>query len=159
MIKWFLVYCLVGAVLTAALALWKASKGDEEASDLFLFPAWEPLIMCLLIPFWPILVIVALTNKTSGKYELSNQGVIDSKELPNDLIGRIAVVEQELRPSGTVVLDGKSYSALSTGSMVSSGASVQVVKQEGFSLSVETLPNQPEDFEQFVPPKFDRAGG
>ena len=158
MIKWFLVYCLVGVVLTAALALWKASKGDEKASDLFLFPAWDPLTLCLLIPFWPFLVIVALTSKASGKYELSNQEAIDSRTPPNQLIGRVAVVEQELRPSGTIVLDGESYPALSTGSMVSSGTSVQVVKQEGFSLSVEIVTNRPEEVEQVVPPKSDRAG-
>ena len=66
------------------------------------------------------------------------------------------MVANDLRPSGTVLIDGKSYSALSLGPVIESGVKVKVVKKEGFSLGVAEIEGK---VGQAVPPKSDRAGG
>ena len=156
MIKWLIVYCAIGLLVAIGLAVWKALKGDEQWADHILFPLLDPIGLFLCLPFWPLFVIGALAIKCTEKYHLNNQDEIDSNDSEDELIGRVAMVANDLRPSGTVLIDGKSYSALSLGPVIESGVKVKVVKKEGFSLGVAEIEGK---VGQAVPPKSDRAGG
>ena len=59
------------------------------------------------------------------------------KEVPSELLGKDAIVDVELRPSGRVVIDGKIYSAVSERGFISKGETVTVLKQEGIGLTVK----------------------
>lgn len=58
-----------------------------------------------------------------------------------ELIGRTGQVFTQLRPAGTVLIDGKKVSAVSTGSFVEAGATVRVVEVRGNRIVVEPAGN------------------
>lgn len=54
-----------------------------------------------------------------------------------DLLGKEGVVETTLRPSGTVLIEGKRYTVKSAASYLEKGAVVHVVRVQGLDIVVE----------------------
>jgi len=54
----------------------------------------------------------------------------------NDLIGKIAIVDTELNPSGTVLIDDEIYEAKTNGEKIEAGRGVKVTRVLGKKIIV-----------------------
>lgn len=60
----------------------------------------------------------------------SKRGFVSAEEHP-ELVGKVGVVQTELRPSGSVLIDGKPVDVVSEGAFLPKGESVRVVSVNG----------------------------
>ena len=59
------------------------------------------------------------------------------KRPTEDLVGRCGIVKEELRPSGRISDDGKSFDAVSNHAFLERGCAVTVVEQDDIRLMVK----------------------
>ena len=64
---------------------------------------------------------------------------ITMKKNYTHLIGKIAVTDSELRPSGTVLIDGEIYEAKTDGEYVEAGRGVKVTRVRGKKIFVRRV--------------------
>ena len=76
---------------------------------------------------------LSLSKAVTGK---ATDGV--ASEL-DELLGKQGTAATELRPSGTVSVDGKRYDAMSESGFIASSARIRVSGRRGFSLLVESI--------------------
>lgn len=74
-----------------------------------------------------------LRQETSTK-----EGYVSAPERPN-LVGRQGVVTRELRPAGTIVIDGNPVDVVSEGDYVTKGRKVVVVEVTGSRVVVRPI--------------------
>ena len=63
----------------------------------------------------------------------------DGKQNYNDLIGKIAVTDSELSPSGTVLIDNEIYSAEADDGCIEAGRGVRVTRVRGKRIYVKRV--------------------
>lgn len=68
----------------------------------------------------------------------SKRGFVSAEERP-ELVGRTGVVQTELRPSGTVLIDGKPVDVVSEGAFLPKGERVRVVSVNGSRVVVRSV--------------------
>ena len=66
------------------------------------------------------------------------------KELQQTLIGRYAVAETQLRPSGAIRIEGKRLIARAEGGIIQAGQRVKVIAADGMDVVVRAAPESPE---------------
>lgn len=69
----------------------------------------------------------------------SNAGYSAPHQEDESLLGKVGIVHSKLRPSGSVIIDGKHYDATATGEFIEQGIRIKVVSLTGFQLTVEKL--------------------
>ncbi|WP_226583068.1 NfeD family protein [Halobacillus litoralis] len=67
----------------------------------------------------------------------SEMGYNSMKETYQELVGRQGKAETDMRPVGTVVIDGDDYSAISNGQWISQGDEIVVVSVDGTKILVK----------------------
>lgn len=144
-------YFIIGIIVCFGLALRQAVQGDEVGSDNTLFPLHEPTLLFILLPFWPVLAIAAIFQKPSGEYHLCNEDEIEANERRKELEGKTGVVKTELRPSGTIEIEGQVHPALSLGPILEVGTPIKVIKQDSLTLGVMKI-ESPEATKKIMSP-------
>ncbi len=77
-----------------------------------------------------------LERKLDGEAKLRHELV--------DLAGKDGVAVTNLRPSGSVELEGERYDVVTEGEFIGPGTPVRVTKVEGFRVLVEAVPETPD---------------
>lgn len=67
----------------------------------------------------------------------SEQGYNTMKESYKDLIGRVGIAETDFRPSGTIRIDDKLYSAVADGKWIKKGSALIVTEVNGIRILVQ----------------------
>jgi len=60
----------------------------------------------------------------------------DKKENYGALIGKIAVTDTDMSPSGTILIDNEVYPAITSGESIEAGRGVRVIKVRGKKIFV-----------------------
>jgi membrane-bound serine protease (ClpP class) len=110
---------LVGALYTIGFALVAAIAGA-----LVLFRYVER------IPAWRRVTLTATQRPEEGYV---------AHPMDSSLVGKIGVAATDLHPSGAMVIDGKRYDVVCDAGFVMRGASVRVLKHEGYRIVVEEI--------------------
>ncbi|HZL86661.1 MAG TPA: NfeD family protein [Candidatus Krumholzibacteria bacterium] len=110
---------LVGALYTIGFALVAAIAGA-----LVLFRYVER------IPAWRRVTLTATQRPEEGYV---------AHPMDSGLVGKIGVAATDLHPSGAMVIDGKRYDVVCDAGFVMRGASVRVLKHEGYRIVVEEI--------------------
>ena len=76
------------------------------------------------------IILTDSTNTESGYVSNINR---------HDLIGKVGILVTDLRPSGTLLLEGERIDVVSEGSFVTKGTQVKVIKTEGSRIVVRPL--------------------
>lgn len=101
------------------------------------------ILIALILAVIIIAIIVKVFYKNMGKNifvlntDLKKSKGHGQQDLFTSLIGRQAVVNKTLRPSGEVEIDGMIYEAVSFGNYISKGQKVVVTKTKGSLLYVK----------------------
>jgi membrane-bound serine protease (ClpP class) len=98
----------------------------STGSDLIIWFAVGDAILIPLAVYLGFIVLrkIGIENKTELKVE---DGFQVNFKYPVELVGKTAIVQAPLRPSGKIMVDGEYYEALSTGEMLENGAQVEIV--------------------------------
>lgn len=98
-----------------------------------------PAVIGLAIKWWPHTPIGRLV--LIKRPESEDEVLPDTEEyhLRDQMIGKIGVAKSELLPSGDIVIEGKTYDAVSIGMPVSKGQAIKVVSVDTQRLIVRTL--------------------
>jgi membrane-bound ClpP family serine protease len=103
-----------------------------------------PLVLFIIITFTLLIVTVKIAlfqvKKTGKKgtifLESDQKGYFASK-YEKDLIGRYGIAGSDLKPSGYVIINDRSYQAVSKGKYITKGKNIQVLAGEGARLIVK----------------------
>jgi len=108
---------------------------DLGALPLLLFIAFvlAALIAAIKIALWQ----VRKTGKNGTVFLESDQAGFTASFYDKNLIGSLGKAESDLRPSGYISVEGKSYQAVSKGSFICKGSDIQVLGGEGARLIVK----------------------
>jgi membrane-bound serine protease (ClpP class) len=71
------------------------------------------------------------------KDKIDSEATNVSEEMENVLVGQEGIVETTLRPSGTVLINGKRYIVKAQASFIEKGTKVKVVAANGLDIVVE----------------------
>lgn len=72
----------------------------------------------------------------------TEEGFVARKDPPETLLGKRAIAQTNLRPSGTVLLDGARMEAITTGEFIASGSEVVVLSVDHGKLTVRLMPKE-----------------
>jgi membrane-bound serine protease (ClpP class) len=72
-------------------------------------------------------------------HENRKNGFTSSKAGPEQMIGRKGKVATDLRPAGTVIIDGKKYDAVTEGGFIGKGKKVEVVTASVGQIKVKEI--------------------
>lgn len=123
-----------GALLIISAIVFYSMESEELSSV---------LAFCLLSIFSTVLTIyIALRTLKLGKkenslYNAESQEGFHSSSFENQLIGKKGFAKTDLKPSGHVLIDGKSQQALSKSSYIEKGSAVEVIAGQGAYLIVK----------------------
>lgn len=94
-------------------------------------------VVVLLLLFIRFLPDIPLFRGLVAKEELAS-GSGDDGHVPDSYVGTIATVVADLRPTGTIMVDGVRKDAISDSGLIEQGAEVRIVK-EGMTFHVERV--------------------
>ncbi len=94
-----------------------------------------PLLIAGAVKFWPHTPIGRLILIPSTDHPDDVLPELD--ESLSQLVGRVGKAKTKLLPSGAVVVDGKTYDALSVGKPIEAGQPVRVVRTQGRRVVVQ----------------------
>ena len=113
-------------------------------SSLSLFYVHIPQISLFLAYMFGLGIATALTIylglkriRKSKVLHTSDQEGFQACEYPKEMIGRLATVISDLKPSGYVEIDGRSFAALSKLGYIEKGMTVRVIGGQGTHLIIE----------------------
>lgn len=105
--------------------------------------AFQGLVMLLIVmASTPIAVFAAfkLWPHTPMGRAILNRYAADTDQAPNDerqeLVGRVGVSKSKMLTSGAILVDGKTYNAVSMGMPIEANVPIRVVKLDGNSIVV-----------------------
>ena len=78
-----------------------------------------------------------LATEPSESFGGGISGQSSAKSTPLPGVGKTGTCQTDLRPSGTITIDGQPYDAVSDGAYIELGASIRVVGRRGPSLLVK----------------------
>ena len=101
------------------------------------------IVVAIIIVLTVIATWFSLRAKTWQRFALGNKIESRSQEAPGRKvkIGDRGVAQGRLAPMGTVVVDGRSYEAKTTGSFVDQHTEVEVIGFENFNIIVKPTKN------------------
>ena len=96
-----------------------------------------------------VLAFACIENYSSGKNDMADGLVLGEKQKnkagytstkdKSDLLGAIAVCSTDLRPAGTVVVEGEPVDVVTEGDFVTKGDIVKVISTEGSRVVVRRI--------------------
>ena len=96
-----------------------------------------------------IIVFACLESYGTGKKDIMDGLILDEKQRnrdgytgskdKTDLIGAIAVCSTDLRPAGTVIVEGEPFDVVTEGDFVKKGDIVKVINVEGSRVVVRRI--------------------
>ena len=97
-----------------------------------------PLVLMAMVKYWPHTSIgrMMLNMPPPGSEEEPTYNPLD------DLIGRVGVAKSKMLPSGAVVIDGRTYDAVSTGTAIEPGDEIEVYRVEGNRVTVRPVTDE-----------------
>jgi membrane protein implicated in regulation of membrane protease activity len=140
MIWWLLgFYLLTGLLAGVAMVLHCRKSGRQGPIDTLIFAsalAPDALLLIFLLPLWPLVLPIIyflpdhLRPSFGGEVSLPSQ-------VRTDLLDREGIVGKDLRPSGTIIIDGTSHEATSAQGFIPAGTPVTVVDQDSLRVRVQ----------------------
>ncbi len=109
-------------------------------------PGAASLVSLVMAAIIVVLVILFIRSFNSGalfrspivlRERVDGEATSTATEQYADLLGKTGVVETTLRPSGTVLIDGKQYTVKARASFVEKGKTVTVAAVHGLDIVVE----------------------
>jgi len=102
-----------------------------------------PLVLFITVSLVALIITIKLAlwhvRKSGSIFLDSDQKGYTASFYDKDLIGELGTVESDLKPSGYVSVNGKSYQAVSKGNYINKGVKVQVLGGEGARLIVKEV--------------------
>ena len=127
------------AAISGVIAFFRASTGWGISSVLFLLVV-SPIAFAFALKVWP--------NTPVGRRLIL--GAIDDEDAPPSprrsgddvlaaLVGATGAAASDLRPVGTVLIEGQRVEALAEGGMISAGTRVRITAVEGNRIKVRAI--------------------
>ena len=90
-----------------------------------------PVTVVIAVRVWPYTPVGRrVLNRPPGESGIAD-GEAESAHVLKDLMGKWGRAKSPLLPSGAVVIDGRTYDAISRGSPIDAGQPIEVVRAEG----------------------------
>ena len=129
---------LGGASIVAGIIA--AFRISSAAGSVFLISALI-IVPVLIIVFFRIFPRTFFGRKLIlGRIFSSEDGYTAGPAEQDSLNGMQGTALSDLRPSGTIRVDGKKYSAVSSGEYIDSGKEIKVIKTDGNRIVVKEVP-------------------
>lgn len=85
----------------------------------------------------------SMWTKITLKDQLTTEaGYISMNQAYSDLLGKEGTTITDMRPVGTIQIQGKEYSAITNGYWISKGTSIRVVEVDGTKILIEQMNNE-----------------
>jgi membrane-bound ClpP family serine protease len=139
----FLEFFLPGAILgtlglifvVASIVLFGMEGHSALAVLLFIIVSFVGIgLIC-----WTALAVVRRSKSRQSFYSNDDQQGYVAVEYDHSVIGREATVLSDLKPSGHILIDKKSFQALSQSGYIEKGCKVQVIGGQGAHLLVKLI--------------------
>ena len=132
------VMAIGGSVLLLASAVFFHMSDPRPLSLLiYVIAILSTVYLVVRIALWR----VKATAKTGVVSEGSQEG-FQASVYPKELIGKTAIAATDLKPSGQIWLDDRTFEALSKVGSIEKGTSVQILSGQGSHLIVEPTENK-----------------
>lgn len=137
LLEFFLPGGIVGVIgFIAIIASFFLAAGDVEQMAI-------AILIALIAGFIAIVVLIKVFGKKMTAFDriiltdsTNTESGYVSNVNRNELIGKIGVLVTDLRPSGTLLLDGERIDVVSEGNFIMKGTHVKVIKTEGSRIVV-----------------------
>jgi membrane-bound ClpP family serine protease len=119
--------CVVGAVFAGYYYFGPYVGTVVLTAESILVPA----TIVIAVRVWPYTPVGRrVLNRPPGEWDTTS-GEAESAQGLRHLVGKWGRARSPLLPSGAVVIDGRTYDAISRGSPIEAGAPIEVVRAEG----------------------------
>lgn len=137
LLEFFLPGGIVGVIgFIAIIASFFLAAGDVEQMAI-------AILIALIAGFIAIVVLIKVFGKKMTAFDriiltdsTNTESGYVSNVNRNELIGKVGVLVTDLRPSGTLLLDGERIDVVSEGNFIMKGTHVKVIKTEGSRIVV-----------------------